>query len=106
MNKFAILFFTFFLSSCAGTYNFAWFSINPFHPQGSSNIEFLIGGLWTTIWISLLSLILAAMVGLLVTLPNFSSKKSVRSIYLIYVEIFSAIPVLVLLLFFYSDLQF
>jgi polar amino acid transport system permease protein len=65
MNRFSLLFFTFFLSGCAGTYNFAWFSINPFHPQGSSNIEFLIGGLWTTIWISLVSLILAALVGLL-----------------------------------------
>ena len=44
------------------------------------------------------------MVGLLVTLPNFSSKKSIRSINLVYVEIFRAIPVLVLLLWIYYGL--
>jgi len=104
MKRFILLFSAFFLTSCAGTYNFAWFSINPFHPQGSSNIEFLIGGLWTTIWISLVSLIIAAILGLIVTLPNFSSKKSIRSINLIYVEIFRAIPVLVLLLWIYYGL--
>ena len=104
MKRFILLFSAFFLSSCAGNYNFAWFSINPFHPQGSSNIEFLLGGLWTTIWISLVSLFLAALVGLLVTLPNFSSKKSIRSINIVYVEIFRAIPVLVLLLWIYYGL--
>ena len=66
MKKFIVLFLPFFLSSCAGSYNFAWFSINPFHPQGLSNIEFLIGGLWTTIWVSFISLILAAIVGLII----------------------------------------
>ena len=104
MKRFTLLFSAFFLTSCAGTYNFAWFSINPFHPQGSSNIEFLIGGLWTTIWISLVSLILAAILGLIVTLPNFSSKKSIRSINLIYVEIFRALGVLILIyLFGFAD---
>ena len=104
MKRFTLLFSAFFLTNCAGTYNFAWFSINPFHPQGSSNIEFLIGGLWTTIWISLVSLILEAILWLIVTLPNFSSKKSIRSINLVYVEIFRAIPVLVLLLWIYYGL--
>ena len=52
----------------------------------------------------MVSLILAALVGLLVTLPSFSSKKSVRTINLVYVEIFRAIPVLVLLLWIYYGL--
>ena len=92
------------LSSCSGNYNFAWFAINPFHSQGSSNIEFLIGGLLTTISVSFVSLILAAILGLIVTLPNLSSRKSLRYLNITYVEIFRAIPVLVLLLWIYYGL--
>ena len=92
------------ISSCAGNYNFAWFAINPFHSQGSSNIEFLIGGLLTTISVSLASLVLAAILGLIVTLPNLSSRKSLRYLNITYVEIFRAIPVLVLLLWIYYGL--
>jgi polar amino acid transport system permease protein len=92
------------ISSCSGNYNFAWFAINPFHSQGSSNIEFLIGGLLTTILVSLVSLVLAAVLGLIVTLPNLSSRKSLRYLNITYVEIFRAIPVLVLLLWIYYGL--
>lgn len=92
------------ISGCRGNYNFAWFAINPFHSQGSSNIEFLIGGLLTTISVSLVSLVLAAVLGLIVTLPNLSSRKSLRYLNITYVEIFRAIPVLVLLLWIYYGL--
>ena len=92
------------ISSCSGNYNFAWFAINPFHSQGSSNIEFLIGGLLTTISVSLVSLVLAAVLGLIVTLPNLSSRKSLRYLNITYVEIFRAIPVWVLLLWIYYGL--
>ena len=99
-----IVLLSFFLTGCNGKYNFAWFAINPFHSQGSSNIEFLIGGLFTTISVSLVSLILAAILGLIVTLPNLSSRKSLRYLNIAYVEIFRAIPVLVLLLWIYYGL--
>ena len=99
-----IVLLSFFLTGCSGKYNFAWFAINPFHSQGSSNIEFLIGGLFTTISVSLVSLILAAILGLIVTLPNLSSRKSLRYLNIAYVEIFRAIPVLVLLLWIYYGL--
>ena len=76
-----------------------------FHSQGSSNVEFLIGGLLTTISVSIVSLILAAILGLIVTLPNLSSKKSIKYFNIAYVkEIFRAIPVLVLLLWIYYGL--
>ncbi len=92
------------LPGCSGNYNFAWFSINPFHSQGSSNIEFLLGGLLTTISVSLVSLILAAILGLVITLPILSAKKSINYINITYVEIFRSIPVLVLLLWIYYGL--
>ena len=104
MKYFILFLLSFFLTGCSGNYNFAWFAINPFHSQGSSNVEFLIGGLFTTISISLLSLILAAILGLIVTLPNLSSKKSLRYLNITYVEIFRSIPVLVLLLWIYYGL--
>ncbi len=93
-----------FLVSCSGNYNFAWFAINPWHSQGSSNIHFLIGGLWTTIWISFVSLFLASLLGLFVTLPHLSSNKYFKYLNIGYVEIFRAIPVLVLLLWIYYGL--
>jgi len=93
-----------FLASCSGNYNFAWFAINPWHTQGSANIHFLLGGLWTTIWISFVSLILASLLGLLVTLPHLSPNKYLKYLNIIYVEIFRAIPVLVLLLWIYYGL--
>jgi len=60
--------------------------------------------LWTTIWISLVSLFLSALVGLLVTLPHLSPNKYFKYLNLAYVEIFRAIPVLVLLLWIYYGL--
>jgi len=104
MIKNLFIFIVIFLPGCSGNYNFAWFSINPFHPQGSSNIEFLLGGLLTTISISIVSLILAAILGLIVTLPTLSTKKSINYINITYVEIFRSIPVLVLLLWIYYGL--
>ncbi len=104
MKKLLLFLIAINLTGCSGNYNFAWFSINPFHAQGSSNIEFLIGGLFTTISVSLISLILAAILGLIVTLPKLSSKKSINFINITYVEIFRSIPVLVLLLWIYYGL--
>ena len=104
MIKNFFIFIVIFLPGCSGNYNFAWFSINPFHSQGSSNIEFLLGGLLTTISVSIVSLILAAILGLIVTLPTLSTKKSINYINITYVEIFRSIPVLVLLLWIYYGL--
>jgi polar amino acid transport system permease protein len=104
MKIFLFFLLSFILSGCSGNYNFAWFAINPLHSQGLSNIEFLIGGLFTTISVSLVSLILAAILGLIVTLPNLSSRKSLKYLNIAYVEIFRAIPVLVLLLWIYYGL--
>ena len=104
MIKNFFIFIVIFLPGCSGNYNFAWFSINPFHSQGSSNIEFLLGGLLTTISVSIVSLILAAMLGLMVTLPTLSAKKSINYVNITYVEIFRSIPVLVLLLWIYYGL--
>lgn len=104
MIKNLFIFIVIFLPGCSGNYNFAWFSINPFHFQGSSNIEFLLGGLLTTISVSIVSLILAAILGLIVTLPTLSTKKSINYINITYVEIFRSIPVLVLLLWIYYGL--
>ena len=104
MIKNLFIFIVILLPGCSGNYNFAWFSINPFHSQGSSNIEFLLGGLLTTISVSIVSLILAAILGLIVTLPTLSTKKSINYINITYVEIFRSIPVLVLLLWIYYGL--
>ena len=104
INKIFFLPIFLLLMSCSGNYNFAWFVINPWHSQGSSNLYFLLGGLWTTIWISLVSLFLSALVGLLVTLPYLSPNKYFKYLNLAYVEIFRAIPVLVLLLWIYYGL--
>ena len=104
MKIFLFFLLSFILSGCSGNYNFSWFAINSLHSLGLSTIEFLIGGLFTTISVSLVSLILAAILGLIVTLPNLSSRKSLKYLNIAYVEIFRAIPVLVLLLWIYYGL--
>jgi len=104
LKKIYYFFICLFLVSCSGNYNFAWFAINPWHSQGSSNIQFLIGGLGTTILISFVRLFLASLLGLFVTLPHLSSNKYFKYLNIGYVEIFRAIPVLVLLLWIYYGL--
>ena len=104
-KKFLILLIPFFLLvSCSGNYNWGWYILDPRLDSGSSNIKFLIDGLGITISISLLSIFISLIVGFIIALPGLSSNKLLKIINRSYIEIFRAIPLLVLLLWVYYGL--
>ncbi|GLQ71936.1 amino acid ABC transporter permease [Vibrio penaeicida] len=93
----------FLLSGCSD-YQWGWYVLDPTTEQGLINLQFLIAGFEDTIYISLISMLLAMLLGLIVALPALSERKSLRAVNRIYVESIRSIPVLVLLLWVYYGL--
>ncbi|WP_104398600.1 amino acid ABC transporter permease [Vibrio penaeicida] len=93
----------FLLSGCSD-YEWGWYVLDPTTDQGLINLKFLIAGFEDTIYISLISMLLAMLLGLIVALPALSERKSLRAVNRIYVESIRSIPVLVLLLWVYYGL--
>ncbi|CCN46185.1 putative ABC-type arginine transport system,permease component [Vibrio nigripulchritudo MADA3029] len=93
----------FLLSGCSD-YQWGWYVLDPTTEQGLTNLKFLVAGFEDTIYISLISMFLAMLLGLIVALPALSEKKALRAVNRIYVESVRSIPVLVLLLWVYYGL--
>ncbi|CCN33397.1 putative ABC-type arginine transport system,permease component [Vibrio nigripulchritudo SFn27] len=93
----------FLLSGCSD-YQWGWYVLDPTTEQGLTNLKFLIAGFEDTIYISLISMFLAMLLGLIVALPALSEKKALRAVNRVYVESVRSIPVLVLLLWVYYGL--
>ncbi|BDU39048.1 amino acid ABC transporter permease [Vibrio nigripulchritudo] len=91
------------LSGCSD-YQWGWYVLDPTTEQGLTNLKFLIAGFEDTIYISLISMFLAMLLGLIVALPALSEKKALRAVNRVYVESVRSIPVLVLLLWVYYGL--
>ena len=93
------------LGGCGNSdYTWGWYVISPWHPAGLSNIEFLLSGLGYTIMLSISSIVLSILLGLIVTLPALMNSTLARRINRVYVETFRSIPVLVMLLWVYYGL--
>lgn len=93
------------LGGCAATtYTWGWYVVWPSTTQGMTNLQFLIGGFWATISLSIVAIALSVALGLLVALPGLSDKRHWRAVNRIYVEIFRAIPMLVMILWVYYGL--
>ena len=85
----------FLLQGCSSNYEWGWYILSPNNVEGLTNLKFLISGITTTIYISVVSIILAMIVGLIVALPSLSNNKFLSYFNIIYVEIVRAIPLLV-----------
>ncbi len=92
------------VASCGGNYNWGWYVVLPSSKQGATNIQFLLSGLWTTVSLSLLAIAISVVLGLLVALPGLSEKPIWRWFNRVYVELFRAVPILVMLLWIYYGL--
>jgi His/Glu/Gln/Arg/opine family amino acid ABC transporter permease subunit len=93
------------LSGCGqSTYTWGWHVVSPFDPRGLKNLGFLADGLWSTISISLISIVISVQIGIVVALMALSKRRAVRSVNRAYVEVFRAIPLLVLLMWVYYGL--
>jgi len=91
------------LNSC-GKNELNWLILSPNNVEGLTNLKFLISGITTTIYISVVSIILAMIIGLVVALPSLSNNKLLSYFNIAYVEIVRAIPLLVLILWIYYGL--
>jgi len=91
------------LTSCSGQ-ELGWFILSPNNVEGLTNLKFLLSGLTTTIYISVVSIFLAMIIGLVVALPSLSENKFLSYFNIAYVEIVRAIPLLVLILWIYYGL--
>lgn len=93
------------LSGCASSnYTWGWHVVSPFDARGLSNIQFLASGLWATLAISIVSIVIAVIIGIAVALAGLSKNRYLRLANRIYVETFRSIPLLVLLLWVYYGL--
>ncbi|EEX35208.1 MULTISPECIES: amino acid ABC transporter permease [Vibrio] len=91
------------LTGCSD-YQWGWYVLDPSTEQGQTNLKFLSAGFYDTITISLLSMTLAMLIGLLVALPSLSNARWLNGLNRVYVEVIRSIPVLVLLLWVYYGL--
>ena len=98
------LIFFIILQGCSSNYEWGWYILSPNNIDGLTNLKFLISGITTTIYISVISIILAMIIGLIVALPSLSNNKILSYFNIGYVEIVRAIPLLVLILWIYYGL--
>ncbi len=101
------LLLVFSLTGCAAnssSYHWGWYIFNPFQEKGASNIEFLAGGLTATLLVSICAILLSVVMGALMALAALSKRPQLQAVARFYVEIFRAIPLLVLLLWVFYGL--
>ena len=91
------------LNSC-GKNELDWLILSPNNIEGLTNLRFLLSGLTTTIYISLVSIVISMIIGLIVAIPSLAKSKILTYINIFYVEIVRAIPLLVLILWIYYGL--
>ena len=93
------------LSGCAqSSYSWGWYVVSPFNERGTRNAGFLLGGLLTTIEVSVLAIVIAVMIGLALAIAGLSKNRGWQAFYRVYVELVRAVPTLVLLLWIYYGL--
>lgn len=97
------------LAGCAGagtsgSYTWGWHVVSPFDSRGQANLLFLASGVWATLLISIVSIVISVILGFLVGAAALSKAKPLRIFNRLYVETFRAVPLLVLLLWVYYGL--
>ena len=103
MKNIFFLLLIFPLTSCTDQ-ELGWFIISPNNIEGLTNLKFLLSGLTTTIYISVVSIIISMLLGLIVAIPSLAKSKFLTYINIGYVEIVRAVPLLVLILWIYYGL--
>ncbi len=103
MRNLAFLILVLTLTSC-GKSELNWLILSPQNIEGLTNLKFLLSGLTTTIYISIISIVISILIGLLIAIPSLSKSKFLTYLNIGYVEIVRAIPLLVLILWIYYGL--
>ena len=103
MKNLFLLFSLLFLLSC-GKQELDWLILSPNNVNGLTNLKFLLSGFTTTIFISIVSISLSIVLGLIVAIPSLAKNRFLTYFNIGYVEIVRAIPLLVLILWIYYGL--
>lgn len=85
-------------------YQWGWYEVLPTTARGSVNLSFLLEGLWMTVGLAAVSILISVSVGLLVALPGLASHRLLKALNRIYVETFRSVPTLVMVLWVYYGL--
>ena len=104
MKLIKYLFILLSLQGCSSNYKWGGHILNPDNNEGLTNLKFLISGITITIYISVISIVFAMIIGLVIALPSLSNNKFLSYFNIAYVEIVRAIPLLVLILWIYYGL--
>ena len=59
-------------ASDGGGYNWGWYIFNPLQDKGVSNLQFLIGGIWATLLVSLCAIGLSVVLGAAIAMAGLS----------------------------------
>ncbi len=103
MARFAVLaLLVMALGGCSA--NWGWYVVSPATKSGWTNLQFLLGGLYYTIALSVTAILISITVGLLVALPGLSVNPFLKGFNRVYVEFIRAIPILVMILWVYYGL--
>lgn len=90
------------LAGCGG--QLQWYVVSPMTESGRANLKFLLGGLKYTLLLSITAISISIVIGLLVALPGISKNPVAVAFNRVYVALFRAVPLLVLLLWVYYGL--
>ncbi|WP_270936429.1 amino acid ABC transporter permease [Falsiroseomonas oryzae] len=90
------------LAGCGG--NWGWHVVNPGDPRGQANLTFMLSGFWATVSLSLATMLLSVLLGLAVALLGMARWRALRWTNRLYVELFRAIPILVMILWVFYGL--
>lgn len=102
LRLFLLLGLALLVSGCAdSTYTWGWHVVSPFDARGWTNLQFLLGGLWFTIAVALVAISLSVILGLLLALPALSTNRALSTLSRSWIEVFRAIPMLVMILWVY-----
>lgn len=92
------------LAGCSSNYTWGWYVVWPSTNTGWTNLKFLLGGVWMTLALSAVAMVLSITIGLLVALPGLSKNRAGRIFNRVYVEMFRSVPMLVMVLWVYYGL--
>lgn len=84
--------------------NWGWHVVDPSDARGQANLGFMLEGLWATVSLSLAAIILSVLIGTGIALLGFARQRPLRLVNRIWVELFRAVPILVLILWVFYGL--
>ncbi|BDG72091.1 amino acid ABC transporter permease [Roseomonas fluvialis] len=90
------------LAGCGG--NWGWHVVNPADPRGQANLRFMVDGLWATVSLSVAAMAVSLALGLAVALAGFARWRVLRWFNRVWVELFRAVPILVMILWVFYGL--